>query len=202
MSVAISVKWDRSGMAALETGPFKAAVKRALRKSGATALRDMRSEAVKRIRARKAIRPKYISRAITLSRPKGGDISAMEWAVRFSGDPVPLIAFPHRATKARRLGQRRQGPVDQGGVVVEVNRGKRTLVRGAFIATMDNGHEGIFKRRGAKRNPIFQLLGSRPVDALLHEGEAEGIAARGSGSFSATFERLLPLEIAKSSKTE
>lgn len=189
-------------MAALETGPFKAAVKRALRKAGATALRDMRSEAVKRIRSRKAIRPKYISRAITLSRPKGGDISGMEWAVRFSGEPVPLIAFPHRATKAPRLGKRRQGPVDQGGVVVEVNRGKRTLVRGAFIATMKSGHEGIFRRVGKGRLPIKELLGSRPVDALMHAGEAEAVAGRGSVSFAATFERLLPLEIAKSSKTE
>lgn len=183
MSVGINVKWDRSGIAALETGPLKGALKRALRKAGATALRDMRSEASKRIRARKRIKVRYIQRALTLRRPKGGDISAMEWAVDVSGEPVPLVAYPHRQTKK--------------GVSVEVNRGKRTLVAGSFIASMKSGHKGVFKRKGRARLPIAELRGSRPVDALLHEGEADGVAERGGKSFNETFARVLPLEIGK-----
>src|SRR5689334_21043309 len=183
MAVDINVKWDRSEIAALETGPLKAALKRALRKAGATALRDMRSEASKRIRTRKAIRPKYIRRALTLRRAKGSDIASMEWAVDVSGEPVPLIAYPHRQTKK--------------GVSVEVNRGKRTLVKGSFAATMRSGHEGVFRRRGRGRLPINELLGSRPVDALLHEGEAQAVAEHGSQSFAATFVRVLPLEVGK-----
>ena len=183
MSLSVEAKWDKRGIAALETGPLKSALKRALRKAGATALRDMRSEASKRIRQRKRIKVKYISRALTLARPKGGDIASLEWALNVSGDPVPLVAYPHRQTRQ--------------GVSVEVNRGKRTLVKGAFVATMANGHEGIFRRRGTTRLPIEELLGSRPVDALLHEGEAQGVADRGGRSFAATFERVLPLEIGK-----
>lgn len=183
MSIDVSVKWDRSQMAALETGPLKGALKRALRKAGATALRDMRSEASKRIRARKRIRSNYISRALSLRRPKGGDIAAMEWALDVSGQPVPLVAYPHRQTKK--------------GVSVEVNRGKRTLVAGSFVATMQSGHKGVFRRRGKARLPIDELRGSRPVDALLHKGEADAVAARGGKSFSETFARVLPLEIGK-----
>jgi len=183
MSLSVEAKWDKRGIAALETGPLKSALKRALRKAGATALRDMRSEASKRIRQRKRIKVKYISRALTLARPKGGDIASLEWALNVSGDPVPLVAYPHRQTRQ--------------GVSVEVNRGKRTLVKGAFVATMANGHEGIFRRRGKARLPIEELRGSRPVDALLHEGEAQGVADRGGRSFAATFERVLPLEIGK-----
>jgi hypothetical protein len=183
VSVSVEVKWDRRGIAALEAGPLKAALKRALRKAGATALRDMRSEASKRIRARKRIRSKYITRALTLARPKGGDIATMEWAVKASGDPVPLIAYPARQTRK--------------GVSVEVNRGKRTLIKGAFIATMKNGHRGVFQRKGKARLPIRELLGSRPVDALLHAGEADAVAARGGESFGATFTRVLPMEIGK-----
>jgi hypothetical protein len=183
MSVGINVKWDRSGIAPLETGPLKGALKRALRKAGATALRDMRSEASKRIRARKRIKVRYITRALTLQRPSGGDIAGMEWAVHVSGDPVPLTAYPNRQTKK--------------GVSVEVNRGKRTLVKGSFVASMKSGHEGVFRRRGKARLPIQELRGSRPVDALLHEGEADAVAARGGASFSDTFERVLPLEIGK-----
>jgi len=183
MAVGISVKWDRSQIAALETGKLKGALKRALRKAGATALRDMRSEASKRIRARKRIKVSYIRRALTLARPSGGDISDMSWALNVSGEPVPLTAYPFRQTKK--------------GVSVEVNRGKRTLVKGAFVATMASGHKGVFKRRGKARLPIKELTGSRPVDALLHEGEADGVAARGGASFEATFQRVLPLEIGK-----
>lgn len=183
MSVGISVKWDRSQIAALETGPLKAALKRALRKAGATALRDMRSEASKRIRARKRIKSRYITRALTLRRAKGGDIAGMEWALDVSGEPVPLTAYPFRQTKK--------------GVSVEVNRGKRTLVKGSFVATMKSGHTGVFQRRGSARLPIRELTGSRPVDALLHQGEADGVAARGGRSFGETFTRVLPLEIGK-----
>ena len=183
MSVSISVQWDKSGIAALQTGPLKAALKRALNKAGATALRDMRSEASKRIKARKRSASKYITRALTMARPKGGDIASLEWALKVSGQPVPLIASPHSQTRA--------------GVSVEVNRGKRTLVQGAFLAMMRSGHVGIFRRRGKARLPIHELLGSRPVDALLHEGEADAVAARGGQSFAATFTRVLPMEVGK-----
>lgn len=183
MSVRVDVQWDKTGIAALETGPLKRAVVRALKKAGATALRDMRSEASKRIRARKRIKVSYISRALTLARPKGSDIAGMSWAVNVSGEPMPLVAYPHRQGKK--------------GVTVEVNRGKRTLVKGAFVATMKSGHVGVFRRTSKARLPIRELLGSRPVDALLHKGEAQGVADRGGASFAATFTRVLPLEIAK-----
>lgn len=183
MSIAVNVEWDRRGIAALETGPMKAALRRALRKAGATALRDMRSEAKKRITKRKRIKGRYITRAMTLRRARGSDIPSMEWAVEFDGVPVPLVAYPHRQTKK--------------GVNVEVNRGKRSLVEGSFVATMKSGHKGVFRRRGKARLPIAELRGSRPVDALLHKGEADGVAERGGRSFSATFARVLPLEIAK-----
>lgn len=203
MSVSISVTWDKSGIAGLETGKLKAAVVRALRKAGITALRDMRGEATKRIRARKRIKPKYVTRALTLSRPKGSTIADMAWALNVSGKPVPLIAYPHRKKRGTKAGRKGRGgigprtPKLAGGLIVEVNTGKWTLVRGAFVATMKSGHQGIFRRRGAARLPIHELLGSRPVDALLHEGEKEAVSARGGASFSATFRRVLPLEIGK-----
>lgn len=182
MAVGISVKFDRSGIARLERGPLKGALKRALRKAGATAQRDMRSEASKRIRTRKRIKSSVISRAMTLRRT-GGDVSDMSWSLDVSGEAVPLIAYPNRQTKR--------------GVSVEVNRGKRTLVKGSFVATMKSGHKGIFRRRGSARLPIEELRGSRPVDALLHAGEAQGVADRGGKSFADTFSRVLPLEIGK-----
>lgn len=183
MPVAISVQWNKAGLASIEPGQFRRAMIRALRKAGGTALRDMRSEASKRVRARKRISPKYIGRAITLRKASGTDIAAMQWEIQFSGDPVPLVAYPHRQTDK--------------GVTVEVNRGKRTLIKSAFEATMRSGHEGVFRRAGPERLPINELLGSRPVDAMLHEGEADAVGARGARSLSDTYARLLPLELGK-----
>ena len=183
MSISITAQWDRSQIGYLETGKLKGALMRALRKAGSTALRDMRSEASKRIRARKRIKSRYITRAITLRRARGADIAGMEWALDVSGTPVPLVAYPARQTRK--------------GVSVEVNRGKRTLVKHSFIATMKSGHKGVFRRRGTARLPIEELRGSRPVDALLHKGEADAVAERGGRSFGATFVRVLPLEIGK-----
>jgi hypothetical protein len=192
----VSVKFDTSGIDTLKPGKMRSAMVRALRKAGVTALRDMRSEAVKRVRRLKAIKPSYISRAITTTRARGSVIARMEWAVVVSAKPVPLIAYPHRKVKGR-TGRRGIGPKSPGGLWVEVNRGKRTTVRGAFVSRMPSGHEGIFRRTGLSRLPIKELLGSRPVDALLHKGEAEAVAARGGDSLTATFERLLPLELGK-----
>lgn len=183
MSASVSVTWDKSKIAALETGPLKSALVRALKKAGATALRDMRAEASKRVRARKRIKASYVRRALTVERPKGSNVAALAWTVKVSGEAVPLVAYPARQTKK--------------GVSVEVNRGKRTLLKGAFIATLKSGHKGVYRRRGKARLPIEELRGSRPVDALLHEGEAQGVADRGGTSFATTFERVLPLEIGK-----
>ncbi len=158
----------------------KRALRSAVKKAGSTALRDMRSEASKRIRARKRIKVRVIHRAFTLVRPKGGNIEDMAWTLRVSGKPVPLAAYPHRQTKK--------------GVSVTVNQGKRTLVQSAFVATMKSGHKGVFIRRGAKRLPIRELLGSRPVDALLKKGEAKAVLKRGRASFAKRLDALLRME--------
>jgi hypothetical protein len=183
MPVAITADWDRSQIGALEAGPMKAALRRALKKAGATALRDMRSEGSKRVRKMKRIKASYVRRAITMRPAKGSQISDMEWRIDVDGKPVPLSAYPSRQTKK--------------GVTVEVNRGKRTLLKGAFKVRTKSGHTGVFLRRGKARLPIDEQRGSRPVDALLHKGEADAVAARGGKSFGETFVRVLPLELGK-----
>lgn len=200
MAVSVSFEINSKELAALQEGRITPAIARALRKAGSTALRDMRSEASKRIRRRKKISAKYIRRAIHLRRPKIAN-SRLEgtWALDFSGTPVPLVAYPHKQT-ALPKGPKEKRRARAGGVRVEVNRGKRTLIKSAFVATMKSGHKGIWVRKGAKRLPIMEKLGSRPVDAMLHKGEAEAVAARGAASMGATFDRVLPLELGKGSK--
>lgn len=179
----VDIRADLKVLGAFQPARFRRAVRRALRKAGSNALRDMRAEASKRVRTRKRIKAGIVRKALHLRRPRNVDLDGGEWTIDVSGAPVPLSAYPHRQTKR--------------GVSVEVNRGKRTLIPRAFIATMASGHRGVFIRRGAARLPIEERLGSRPVDALLHKGEAEAVATRGARALLATFTRLLPLELGK-----
>jgi hypothetical protein len=87
-----------------------------------------------------------------LRRASGTDIAGMSWAVNVSGEPVPLVAYPYRQTKQ--------------GVSVEVNRGKRTLLKGVF-----RGHTEVRPRRhlpapSKARLPIEELRGSSLVQSM------------------------------------
>lgn len=151
----------------------------ALRRAGSTALRDMRSEAKKRIRARKALKAGAVAKTLHISRPAKvvPDITS-EWALNVTGGVLRASDYPYRQTKK--------------GVSVRINKTKRSILRSAFVATMSNGHKGVFLRRGKERLPIKEPVASRPVDALRHPGEAEAVGERGAQSFMATFKRLAP----------
>jgi hypothetical protein len=197
--ISIRVDWDPG---ALKGGKLGKAVRSALRKAGSTSLRDMRSEATKRVRARKRLRAGFIRKAITMSRPKGGDIERMEWALHVSGAPVPLIQYPHTQRYAMVPGPHGNARFTKAGISVRVNkgRGKQTLIKPAFLATMKSGHRGIFVRRGNRRLPIDERFASRVTDALRHPGELDAIVARGRRVFGETYNRLLPLELDKVTK--
>lgn len=182
MPIRLDVDFDTRALDALDEKTVKAAIRRALSKAGSTALRDMKSEASRRIRQRKRLKVAIVNKAFRLRRPRGNEMDGGEWGLDVSGKAVPLIAYGPRQTKK--------------GVSVEVNRGKRTLIKGAFVAT-SKGVKSVFMRKGSERLPIKALMGSRPVDALLHAGEADGVQQRGARSFGDTFNRLLPLELEK-----
>jgi hypothetical protein len=59
------------------------------------------------------------------------------------------------------------------GIKVMVRRGRRKLVRGAFVAKMDSGHVGVFRRAGdgrwglrGRRTVIEELYGPSPFRIL------------------------------------
>jgi hypothetical protein len=201
--ISLAISWDTSWMAALQPGRIGGAVSRALRKAGMTALRDMRGEASKRIRARKRLKASSIRKAMVLQGTRGRVSMDSAWAFRMTGKALPLVEYPHRfvagdgQARSRRTGRYGAALGQSGYLVVEVNRGKKSVVKGGFLARMASGHEGIFRRQGAARLPIEELLGSRPVDPLLKPGEAEAVRERGARSMRGTFERMLPIELGK-----
>lgn len=191
MPVSIEVKFDSRELATLSDKRLKAALRSVMKKAGSSAVRDMAAEARKRVRSLERIKVGVIGKAFRLRMPKGNELDGGEWAVDVRGTRVSLAAYPARQTRK--------------GVSIEVEPGKRFVVPGAFMATLTHGgrggggagHKGVFIRKGKQRLPIRELLGSRPLDALLKPGQAEAVQQRGARSMGAAFMRLMPLELTK-----
>lgn len=185
--ITTTIELDRSLAGILTAKGWRKASSRSMRKAGISGQRAMRAEAIRRIRAAKALKAKVVRKALSTSRVSTSIVNRMEWIVSLDGKAVPLIEYRARQTKK--------------GVTVAVNKGKRTLLRGGFITVMKSGKKGVFVRRGRSRLPIDEQLGSRPVDALLHDGEAEAVAERGGTVARAAFVRLLPVEVERVNKS-
>ena len=158
---------------------------RATQAAGSSALRAMRAEASRRIRERKGIKAGYIDIALAMISPSPQD--PFVWRLVAKAKPLPLMAFGARQTKT--------------GVSVEVTKGKRSIVRHAFIATMQSGHTGVFMRRGNKqiarkgryvgkaRQPIHELF-TATVASTLGQVAPE-VLDRGQSVFRSTFTRMM-----------
>lgn len=198
MPVKVEIGLDREAADILTPVGYNKAATRAMRKAGISGQRAMRAEATRRVRAMKNIRAKDVRKVMTKDRTNSPRIEGLSWRIELDGKPVSLMAY--RPRQIRR------------GVSVAVNKGKRTVIRGAFIAVMpkkkgkkaegdqESGGKIVAIRRGRKRLPIDKLLGSRPVDALLKSGESEAVAARGAEVAVKAFVRLWPAEVAKVNK--
>lgn len=93
------------------------------------------------IARRTGLRSGTVKERIFYDRVAVGDY---EVTVKSSKRPIPLIEFPVRQT---------------GSGVSTRAWGKGQTIRGAFIATMRNGHTGVFRRVGRARLPIKELWG-------------------------------------------
>lgn len=87
------------------------------------------------------------------------------------------------------------------GVNVEIRRGRRKAVKGAFIARMRSGHVGVMRRRGKKRLPIAELR-TIGVDAMMSSREIFSKARRFiEARFRKVFEQEIKFEMLKRGRT-
>lgn len=183
MRVELTLQWDRSGLRALRAAGLERALERAVSRAGGDAIRAVRVAANRHVRSRKALKVKRVNSALVTRWPLGTMLEQLVWRVNVSGAPIAAIDYPHR--EVRR------------GVSLTINKGHKVLLSGAFLATMRSGHTGVFRRRGKSRLPIDEVYSSTVADVLRDHGAALGALQRGQEVFSATFARLLPLELAK-----
>lgn len=201
MAIELSLKWDAKQLKALRAQGLEQAITRAVKRAGGDAIRSMRAEANRQVRARKRMKAGRVTKGLRLNFPRGArHIDDLVWRIDISGEPVQLYAYPNRQVKR--------------GVSVAVNVGKRTIVKGAFIAKMASGRIGVFMResdarwraptRGSKRKksglPIRELFSSRISDVLRDSGAIPALHGRGQLVFNNAFARLLPLELGKAKR--
>lgn len=197
--LTLVLDWDRSLLRPLEERGLEKALTNAMMKAGGDAIRAMRAESNRSIRARKRIKASYVTRGLALRFPRSTkSIGDLEWKIVVSNDPVPMAAYQHRQVKS--------------GVSVAINRGKRSIVRHAFMVTLKSGHRGVYVReesaktsdgRDSKRRvrknrlPLKELFSSRIADVFRDNGMVPAVFSRGNAVFGSSLSRLLPLEVEK-----
>lgn len=180
----LQLDWDTSQIKAFEARGLEKALFNALKKAGGDALRTTKTTSSRTVRFRKAIKAGRLSKGLPLSFPRGAsDISSLVWEMRVSGDVQPVSNFPAQQQKR--------------GVKATINKGRPALLKSAFVATMKSGHRGVFVRKGEARLPIKELFTTRINDVFNDNGMIDAVFAQAQKKFAASFERLLPLEIAK-----
>ena len=160
-----------------------AATTRAASKSGGDAIRKVRIESSRIIREKKRIKVKIVNRGLPTARYGSvRSLASLKWVMKVSGAPIPLAAYPARQTKK--------------GLSVEINRGKRVLIKSAFLATMGSA-KAAFMRKGKARLPVRKLLTTRLSDAFADADVEPRITTFARNTFEASYMRLLPMELAK-----
>ncbi len=201
MEPGLTFKWDTSQIGPFRSQGLERALFRALSKSGGDAIRAARTASSRTVRFRKAYQASAVNRGLVLGFPNGKrEIADLEWRVRVSGDAVPASAFPYRVIKRRTSGRRGRRQFVPGGVKVQINRGRWSMIESAFVARMQSNHVGIFRRRGDARLPIDEVFTTRISDVFTDNGMIPAVHDRAQVVFAASFARLLPLEVAKAGR--
>lgn len=167
----------------------------AAKKAGISGARRMRTEASRQVRARKPIRVKDANKRITVLTVFASRLEDLGWRVRVDGSPLPVGSFrPSQTGK---------------GVRFTANKGARSTLPGAFLATMPNGHKGAFTRkRGAKHKekqvgsrlvrtqlPIQEMYTSGMASVFKDQSAADAVQNAGEREFTVTFSRLIRVRL-------
>lgn len=174
MPTALEFVYDSRDLRVFRGGIIDTAMARALRLAGNRASRGLQKDSIGYASARKALPVAEIrddQKLILPSRKQA--ISALQWTLYVAGRQVPVAKFPHLDTRG---GFARTGR----GVTVKYGPGNIGRLKSAFVARMDSGHLGVFRReKGKSRLPIQELFSSR----LPAKFGGEVMTAYGDGTY-------------------
>lgn len=141
--ISIDVKFDvkklTNKLNKIQRTVIPAATSSALNKVAITARKESSSIIIKRMGKSKGLSAAGFKRLIKIRKSNKRTLVAI---LSVTGRHIPLIAFSARKAK--------------GGVVATA-WGKRKLYKGAFIAKVQSGHRGVFKRSGSRRGDLKRV---------------------------------------------
>lgn len=195
----LTLEWDQGQLAFFRSRGLERVLKSTLSKAGGDAIRATKVDSGRVVRSKKNFKVSRVGKALPLSFPGSSrEIEDLVWRMDVGGGVTPAIDFPHRQIGRKVTGPRGRQSYSDGGVMVQINTGAAKLFRGAFLATMKSGHTGIFFRTNKRgRLPIAEAYTTRVSDVFENVGMVPAVWARTQAVFSASFGRLLPLELAK-----
>lgn len=113
---------------------FRELPEREFKRGAASALNKIanqaRNQAARQIAAEYSLPVSAIKKSLSVKRR--ANRNELTATIAAAGAPLPLILFKARQTRK--------------GVTVQVKRGSRRLIAGAFIKTLSSGHRGVFAR--------------------------------------------------------
>lgn len=163
-------------------------------------LAGVKTDASSEIRAVLTLKKSAVDATFKITKATQAKLSGL---FQSTGSPVPLIEYGARQTKA--------------GVSVQVKRGSsRSVITGAFIATMKSGHKGVFWRewhghtkKPINRNipygklpkiyrlPIAQRYGPRVPDILSNEPVMAVVLDKAGDRMHKNIDKELNYELSK-----
>lgn len=192
MSNLLVLKWSPAAARFLKMKGFERALSRTMYMAGSSAAKVLRTDGARYVRDRKAMKYGKVLKGLPVKNPASRRLTGLVWRMDVSGKASPAGAFPARQTKK--------------GVSISINRSRRALIKGAFIAKILNMsslneasfHRGVFiRKKGVARLPINHVLTTRISDVFGDTGMIPGLQNRALSVFSKSFDRLMPLEMSK-----
>lgn len=151
----------------------------AFRRAGASALNKVaitaRANAVRAIMEKYNVKASDVRDMVEIHKARADKLEAL--IVVRHGKRMPFIKFP-----ARQL---------ESGTIVRVRTDQSTIIRHAFVQTMQSGHKGVFIRKGDKRRmkkgsavgkmrqPIIEMAGPRITTMYKLSGAIERVKEAG-----------------------
>lgn len=170
----------------------------ATKKAGASALRKMKAETSRVVRAEKNLKVSDVKPLIKGVTTEASTADKMGWRITVDGAAIPIGSFPMRQLK--------------GGVKFKANKASWSKYKGGFIAVMKSGHRGAFTRRKGetsrrekyrntqgKKNksqlPIKELHTSGLSSAFKSQSNVNKVLDVGSSEFEITFLRVIKAKL-------
>jgi hypothetical protein len=155
--ITVKLEGFKELTAVLDTKPVRKAAASALKKVATSAVTAISSE----IRGKYNIKKSDLDSRMKVSSPRADDLTA---TITLSGKPLPLAFFSPRQFAVDRLITRTKGGLKIvrkkraakfQGVEVQVEKGKKTRLKSAFLMSMRIGRVGVgvMHRQGKSRLP-------------------------------------------------